>query len=41
VDGSRKENKILLMALLILALISTAGAVVWFNIYAPLVLTNN
>jgi hypothetical protein len=33
-----RKNKILAFILTILALISAAGAVIWFNIYAPLVL---
>jgi hypothetical protein len=34
------KNKILLMVLIGVALISTAGAAAWFNVYAPLILTN-
>jgi hypothetical protein len=33
-----RKNKILAIILVILALISTGGAILWFNIYAPLVL---
>jgi hypothetical protein len=33
-----RKNKILAAILLLLALISVAGAVTWFSIYAPLVL---
>ena len=33
-----KKNKILALILTVLALISVTGAVIWFNMYAPLVL---
>lgn len=33
-----KKNKILALILAVIALISVAGAIVWFNMYAPLIL---
>jgi hypothetical protein len=35
---TEKKNKTLAIILTILAIISAAGAVIWFNMYAPLVL---
>lgn len=32
-----RKNKILMVILLVIALISVGGAVLWFSIYAPLV----
>jgi hypothetical protein len=33
-----KKNLILVIALIIVTLIATAGAVFWFNMYLPLIL---
>jgi hypothetical protein len=33
-----KKNKILALILAVIALISVAGAIIWFNMYAPLIL---
>lgn len=33
-----KKNKILALILALIALISVAGAIIWFNMYAPLIL---
>ena len=33
-----KKNKILALILVLIALISVAGAIIWFNMYAPLIL---
>lgn len=33
-----RKNKILGIVLFIIALISTVGALVWFSIYAPLII---
>jgi hypothetical protein len=33
-----RKNKILAFILVIIALISVAGAIIWFNMYAPLIL---
>jgi hypothetical protein len=33
-----KKNKILAFFLTLIALISVAGAIIWFNMYAPLIL---
>ncbi len=33
-----QKNKFLVTILLVIALISVGGAVLWFNMYAPLVL---
>ena len=35
---TEKKNKILAVILTILAILSAAGAVIWFRMYAPLVL---
>ena len=33
-----RKNKVLAFFLVIIALISVAGAIIWFNMYAPLIL---
>lgn len=33
-----KKNKILALILALIALISVTGAIIWFNMYAPLIL---
>jgi hypothetical protein len=33
-----KKNKILAFFLVLIALTSVAGAIIWFNMYAPLIL---
>jgi len=33
-----KKNKILALILALIALISVAGAIIWFNMYAPMIL---
>lgn len=33
-----KKNKLVALILVIITLISVSGAVIWFNMYAPLIL---
>ncbi len=33
-----RKNKILLVILLLITMVSVAGAVMWFNMYLPLIL---